>query len=207
MIYFARAASPSSLSLPFFDYITTRSDHSSSNSQPPKQSPNKTSRAPSYPTSTPFPFLSSTTSQQDPITVHQTPNPPSNLQTRLLGHLATLLQLPHLFKSQSTLSERRQSNHLNHKFSSSVNPTPTTITMSTIVEKVSDAVNDVTAALGNTSISDKPADTTTTGDKDKSATNDAVLASAAEGRRLYIGNLAYATTEGELQAFFKGYLM
>tara|TARA_R110002060_G_scaffold62568_2_gene71933 strand:+ start:318 stop:557 length:240 start_codon:yes stop_codon:yes gene_type:complete len=79
--------------------------------------------------------------------------------------------------------------------------------MSTIVEKVSDAVNDVTAALGNTSISDKPADTTTTGDKDKSATNDAVLASAAEGRRLYIGNLAYATTEGELQAFFKGYLM
>merc|ERR1711977_151540 len=65
-----------------------------------------------------------TTSQQDPITVHQTPNPPNNLQTRLLGHLATLLQLPHLFKSQSTLSERRQSNHLNHKFSSSVNPTP-----------------------------------------------------------------------------------
>ncbi len=78
--------------------------------------------------------------------------------------------------------------------------------MSTIVEKVSDAVNDVTAALGNTSISDKPADATTaTGDK--SAANDAVLASAAEGRRLYIGNLAYATTEGELQAFFKGYLM
>ncbi|PVH78536.1 RNA-binding domain-containing protein [Cadophora sp. DSE1049] len=79
--------------------------------------------------------------------------------------------------------------------------------MSTIVEKVSDAVNDVTAALGNTSISDKPVDATTTGDKDKSATNDAVLASAAEGRRLYIGNLAYATTEGELQAFFKGYLI
>ncbi|KAH6715732.1 hypothetical protein DL95DRAFT_389698 [Leptodontidium sp. 2 PMI_412] len=77
--------------------------------------------------------------------------------------------------------------------------------MSTIVEKVSDAVNDVTAALGNTSITDKPADATTAGDK--SAANDAVLASAAEGRRLYIGNLAYATTEGELQAFFKGYLI
>ena len=74
--------------------------------------------------------------------------------------------------------------------------------MSTIVEKVSDAVNDVTAALGNATISDKSADA------DKSAAhNDAVLASAAEGRRLYIGNLAYATTEGELQAFFKGYLM
>jgi RNA recognition motif-containing protein len=73
--------------------------------------------------------------------------------------------------------------------------------MSAIVEKLSDAVNDVAATLGNTSISDKPATT------DKTAQNDAVLASAAEGRRLYIGNLAYATTEGELQAFFKGYLM
>lgn len=73
--------------------------------------------------------------------------------------------------------------------------------MSAIVEKISDAVNDVTATLGNTSLSDKPADAT------KTAQNDAVLASAAEGRRLYIGNLAYATTEGELQTFFKGYLM
>eukprot|EP00249_Psilotum_nudum_P009667 c2207_g1_i1 orf=252-1253(-) len=34
---------------------------------------------------------------------------------------------------------------------------------------------------------------------------DAVLASAAEGRRLYIGNLAYATTEEELKQFFSGY--
>ncbi|PMD54041.1 RNA-binding domain-containing protein [Hyaloscypha bicolor E] len=73
--------------------------------------------------------------------------------------------------------------------------------MSTVVEKVSDAINDVTAALGNTTISDKAADSATA---DK---NDAVLASAAEGRRLYIGNLAYATTEGELTTFFKGYLV
>jgi len=77
--------------------------------------------------------------------------------------------------------------------------------MSTVVEKVTDAtanaVNDVTNALANTSLvnTDKAAD-------DKSA-NDAVLASAAEGRRLYIGNLAYATTEGELKEFFKGYLV
>lgn len=76
--------------------------------------------------------------------------------------------------------------------------------MSAIVEKVVDtasaAVNDVTNALANTSLTDnKPAE-------DKSA-NDAVLASAAEGRRLYIGNLAYATTEGELKDFFKGYLV
>ncbi|KAK4246419.1 hypothetical protein C7999DRAFT_33137 [Corynascus novoguineensis] len=76
--------------------------------------------------------------------------------------------------------------------------------MSTVVEKVADAataaVNDVTNTLANTSITGKAAD-------DKSATNDAVLASAAEGRRLYIGNLAYATTEGELKEFFKGYLV
>jgi RNA recognition motif-containing protein len=78
--------------------------------------------------------------------------------------------------------------------------------MSTIVEKVSDAVNDVTAALGNTTLNDKPADSSA--DKTTNAAhNEAVLASAAEGRRLYIGNLAYATTEGELQSFFKGYLM
>lgn len=70
--------------------------------------------------------------------------------------------------------------------------------MSAAVEKVADAaaVNDVANALANTSISDK---------NDKA--NDAVLASAAEGRRLYIGNLAYATTEGELKEFFKGYLV
>lgn len=78
--------------------------------------------------------------------------------------------------------------------------------MSTVVEKVTDAVNDVTAALSNTTISDKPADSAA--DKSTSAAhNEAVLASAAEGRRLYIGNLAYATTEGELTNFFKGYLV
>ncbi|KAL3420402.1 RNA recognition domain-containing protein [Phlyctema vagabunda] len=76
--------------------------------------------------------------------------------------------------------------------------------MSAIVEKVTDAVNDVTATLANTSLSDKPAETTA---GDKAAHNEAVLASAAEGRRLYIGNLAYATTEGELTSFFNGYLV
>jgi len=77
--------------------------------------------------------------------------------------------------------------------------------MSGLVEKVTDAVNDVAAKLGATSVSDKPADT---GDKSTNAAKDeAVLASAAEGRRLYIGNLAYATTEGELKEFFEGYLV
>jgi len=75
--------------------------------------------------------------------------------------------------------------------------------MSSVVEKVADAastaMNDVTNALANTSLTGKT--------EDSKPNNDAVLASAAEGRRLYIGNLAYATTEGELKDFFKGYLV
>ena len=64
------------------------------------------------------------------------------------------------------------------------------------VEKVSETtVNDVTASLSNTTLNDK------------AAANEAASASAAEGRRLYIGNLAYATTEGELKDFFKSYLV
>jgi RNA recognition motif-containing protein len=39
------------------------------------------------------------------------------------------------------------------------------------------------------------------------STVDAAAVSADEGRRLYIGNLAYATTEGELKEFFKSYTM
>jgi RNA recognition motif-containing protein len=70
----------------------------------------------------------------------------------------------------------------------------------TNVEKAPDAaVNDIANTLSNTSIN-KPAD-------DKAAANEAASASAAEGRRLYIGNLAYATTEGELKDFFKSYLV
>ena len=64
------------------------------------------------------------------------------------------------------------------------------------VEKAPEAtVNDVTNALSNTTINDK------------AAANEAASASAAEGRRLYIGNLAYATTEEELKDFFKIYLV
>ena len=69
----------------------------------------------------------------------------------------------------------------------------------TNVEKASEAAVDVSNALGNISIS-QPAD-------DKAAATEAASASAAEGRRLYIGNLAYATTEGELKDFFKSYLV
>ncbi|KAK2589769.1 hypothetical protein QQS21_012550, partial [Conoideocrella luteorostrata] len=70
----------------------------------------------------------------------------------------------------------------------------------TNVEKTSEVnVNDVANSLSNISIS-QPAD-------DKAAANEAASASAAEGRRLYIGNLAYATSEGELKDFFKSYLV
>ncbi|KAI1269112.1 hypothetical protein F5Y18DRAFT_373650 [Xylariaceae sp. FL1019] len=72
--------------------------------------------------------------------------------------------------------------------------------MASAVEKVTQvaeqAVENVTNALNNTSLTDN-----------KDENKDAVHASAAEGRRLYIGNLAYATTEGELKEFFKGYLV
>ncbi|RKF75686.1 Single-stranded TG1-3 DNA-binding protein [Golovinomyces cichoracearum] len=75
--------------------------------------------------------------------------------------------------------------------------------MSSIVEKASDAIKDITAALDATSISEnRPAETDQV---TKDPQKEAVIASAAEGRRLYIGNLAYATTEDELQDFFKGY--
>jgi RNA recognition motif. (a.k.a. RRM, RBD, or RNP domain) len=62
-----------------------------------------------------------------------------------------------------------------------------------------EAVDNVAANLATTSISDDAGA--------KAAAHDAVLASAAEGRRLYIGNLAYATTEDQLKEFFKGYLV
>ncbi|KAK6373859.1 hypothetical protein LTS17_007828 [Exophiala oligosperma] len=59
---------------------------------------------------------------------------------------------------------------------------------------MSSAVDNLAENLKNASIEDTSA-----------ANNEAVLASAAEGRRLYIGNLAYATTEAELKQFFAGY--
>ena len=34
-----------------------------------------------------------------------------------------------------------------------------------------------------------------------------IFYSFPKGRRLYIGNLAYATTEGELKTFFKDFLV
>lgn len=65
-------------------------------------------------------------------------------------------------------------------------------------------VDSVTAQMATTSLNET-ADNA--GAPANTAENEAVLASAAEGRRLYIGNLAYATTEGELKDFFKDYLV
>ncbi|KAA8617396.1 rnp domain protein [Pyrenophora tritici-repentis] len=71
-------------------------------------------------------------------------------------------------------------------------------------------VDSVTAQMATTSLNDAaPATTTesTAAQQPTAAEDEAVRASAAEGRRLYIGNLAYATTEGELKDFFKDYLV
>jgi hypothetical protein len=61
------------------------------------------------------------------------------------------------------------------------------------------AVDNITDSLAATTIKDSG--------ETNAAQNDAVIAIVAEGRRLYIGNLAYATTEGDLSDFFKGYLV
>lgn len=60
------------------------------------------------------------------------------------------------------------------------------------------AVNTVTETLKSTSIAPK---------EENSEADDAHAASAAEGRRLYIGNLAYSTTDEQLKEFFNGFSM
>ncbi|KAJ9271170.1 hypothetical protein DTO212C5_2828 [Paecilomyces variotii] len=64
---------------------------------------------------------------------------------------------------------------------------------------MSSAVDNLADNLASTTIND------TNGTSPAAAQTDAAAASADEGRRLYIGNLAYATTEGELKEFFKNY--
>ena len=69
------------------------------------------------------------------------------------------------------------------------------------------AVDGVTESMAAATLADPAANATASADNAASAQNEAVIAIVAEGRRLYIGNLAYATTEGELDDFFKGYLV
>ena len=66
------------------------------------------------------------------------------------------------------------------------------------------AVDAVTDKLAAATINDTP---DTNGTTPAAQATDAATASADEGRRLYIGNLAYATTEEELKDFFKTYTM
>ena len=78
---------------------------------------------------------------------------------------------------------------------------------------MSAAVETVADTLANTHLQEHIIDPSagannlTGGEPINASQNEAVIASAAEGRRLYIGNLAYATTEGDLKEFFQGYLM
>ncbi|CCU81975.1 RNP domain protein [Blumeria hordei DH14] len=74
--------------------------------------------------------------------------------------------------------------------------------MSSALEQAADSVNNVAAIDQGLPDNQASADNAPGG-----AQLESVATSAVEGRRLYIGNLAYATTEGELQELFKGYLI
>lgn len=74
--------------------------------------------------------------------------------------------------------------------------------------KMSSAVENVTDNLASVNINEAPNGTAPQEQQQQQQQpTDAAAASADEGRRLYIGNLAYATTEGELKEFFKNYKM
>ncbi|KAL9128544.1 MAG: hypothetical protein Q9217_002809 [Psora testacea] len=68
-----------------------------------------------------------------------------------------------------------------------------------------DGITETLAATTIAPIAPEGANNVTGGEPINAAENEAVIAAAAEGRRLYIGNLAYATTEGDLKSFFTGY--
>jgi len=67
------------------------------------------------------------------------------------------------------------------------------------------AVDQVTNSMAAATVTDSNANAAS--GETNAAQNEAVIAIVAEGRRLYIGNLAYATTEGDLMDFFKGFLV
>lgn len=70
-----------------------------------------------------------------------------------------------------------------------------------------DNIADTLAATSIAPLANTGANNVTGGEPINASENEAVIASAAEGRRLYIGNLAYATTEGDLREFFTGFAM
>ena len=68
-----------------------------------------------------------------------------------------------------------------------------------------DSITETLAATSIAPIAPEGANNLSGGEPINAAENEAVIAAAVEGRRLYIGNLAYATTEGELKSFFTGF--
>lgn len=72
---------------------------------------------------------------------------------------------------------------------------------------MSSAVDNLADNLASTAINNTQEPTNGTAAAAPAQATDAAAASADEGRRLYIGNLAYATTEGELKEFFKDFTM
>ena len=70
-------------------------------------------------------------------------------------------------------------------------------------EVASATVEAITEAVKNTSIASK----TSEAKPDTSEADAAHAASAAEGRRLYIGNMAYSTTDEQLKEFFREFSM
>ena len=76
--------------------------------------------------------------------------------------------------------------------------------ISVCVNSIKMSADSVTEQLGAATLNDAP---NTNGTAAATQATDAAAASADEGRRLYIGNLAYATTEEELKEFFKSYTM
>lgn len=68
-----------------------------------------------------------------------------------------------------------------------------------------DGITDALAATSIAPVAPEGDNNVTGGEPINAAENEAVIAAAAEHRRLYIGNLAYATTEGNLKEFFTGF--
>lgn len=64
-------------------------------------------------------------------------------------------------------------------------------------------VDNVTDSLAKTTLADDNSNEVQKANGDNH--EEAVAAGAADGRRVYVGNLAYATTEEQLKDFFKDF--
>jgi hypothetical protein len=140
-------------------------------------------------------------SRQVTTQVKQSNTNPQSFIT-LLGHVATLFPL-----AQEQVPE-------SSTFSNTFKPPDKgTTTFETTINNLHtinmSAVDQVADSMASATINDSNATGTASGENNAAPAgqNDAVIAVVEEGRRLYIGNLAYATTEGDLNDFFKEYLV